>query len=83
MEVEQMATMWTLIEMCIADARLAEDLTRDLTARRELRLDPDAALAGFSLGLGTRARGMRKVGSDGERRGLVAQARQDEEQDAA
>ena len=44
-----MATMWTLIEVCIADARRAEDLTSDLTARRELRLDPDSALAGFSL----------------------------------
>jgi hypothetical protein len=78
-----MATMWRLIEMCIADARLAEDLTRDLAARRELRLDPNAALAGFSLRLGTTARDLRKVGSDGERRGLVAPARQDEEQDAA
>ena len=44
-----MATMWTLIEMCIADAHRAEELTHDLTARRELRLDADSALAGFSL----------------------------------
>jgi len=48
-----MSTMWTLIETCFADARRAEDLTRDLTARRELRLDADSALSGFALWGGT------------------------------
>ena len=44
-----MATMWALIEVCFADTRKAEDLLRDFAARRELRLDPDIALAGFVL----------------------------------
>jgi hypothetical protein len=50
-----MATMWGLIEMCLADARRADDLVADLAARRELRLDPDTALAGFALWGGRRA----------------------------
>ena len=44
-----MATMWGLIEICFADARRADELVADLAGRRELRLDPDAALAGFTL----------------------------------
>ena len=78
-----MATMWTLIEVCIADAARAEELIRDLAARRELRIDPDTALAGFSLWPGRAARDLRRVESHGERRRLVDPAGQVEEQDAA
>jgi hypothetical protein len=78
-----MATMWTLIEMCIADARRAEDLTHDLAARRELRLDADTALAGFSLWPGRTARGVRVVERRGDRRRLVLQQGRAEAQDAA
>jgi hypothetical protein len=78
-----MATMWTLIEMCIMDARRAEDLTRDIAARRELRLDPDTALAGFSLWPGTAARRVRRVEPSGERRRLVHPAGRAQAQDAA
>ena len=47
-----MSTMWALIEVCFADARKAEDVLRDFSARRELHLDPDTALAGFVLWTG-------------------------------
>ena len=65
-----MATMWSLIEMCFADAHRAEDLTRDLTARRELRLDPESALAGFGLFERTAARSVRDEARHGDRRRL-------------
>ncbi len=42
-----MSTMWALIEVCFADARKAEELLGELSARRELRLDPENALAAF------------------------------------
>jgi hypothetical protein len=44
-----MSTTWELIESCFADARAAEALVREGTARRELRLDPERALATFRL----------------------------------
>jgi hypothetical protein len=44
-----MSTMWALIEVCFADARKAEDMLGKLSARRELRLDPENALAAFVL----------------------------------
>jgi hypothetical protein len=78
-----MATIWTLIEMCIADAHRAEDLTRDLVARRELRLDADSALAGFALWPGRTARGVRVAERRGDRRRLVHQQGRAEAQDAA
>jgi hypothetical protein len=44
-----MSTMWALIEVCFADARKAEELVGELSARRELRLDPQRALSAFVL----------------------------------
>ena len=44
-----MSTMWALIEVCFADARKAEELLGELSARRELRLDPQRALSAFVL----------------------------------
>ncbi len=44
-----MSSMWALIEVCFADARKAEELLGELSARRELRLDPETALAAFVL----------------------------------
>ena len=44
-----MSTMWSLIEVCFADARKAEELLGGLSARRELRLDPQNALSAFVL----------------------------------
>jgi hypothetical protein len=44
-----MSTMWALIEVCFADARKAEELLGELSARRELRLDPQHALSAFVL----------------------------------
>ena len=78
-----MATMWGLIEMCFADAQRAEELVADLTARREVRLDPDTALAGFALWPGRAARGVRQAERRGDRRPLVHPAGRTEAQDAA
>ena len=44
-----MSTMWALIEVCFADARKAEEMLGKLSARRELRLDPENSLAAFVL----------------------------------
>ena len=44
-----MSTTWELIESCFADARTAEALVSERAARRELRLDPERALATFRL----------------------------------
>ena len=78
-----MATMWGLIEMCFADARRADELVADLASRREVRLDPDSALAGFALWPGRAARGVRQAERGGDRRRLVHQAGRAEAQDAA
>jgi len=48
-EVAEMATTWELMGVCIADAEKAEELVRDLAFRKELRLDPERALAAFVL----------------------------------
>jgi hypothetical protein len=44
-----MATTWELMAVCIEDAVRAEDLVRELAFRRELRIDPQRALAAFEL----------------------------------
>jgi hypothetical protein len=44
-----MTTTWEMIAVCIEDAARAEDLVRELAFRRELRLDPQSALAAFEL----------------------------------
>lgn len=44
-----MATTWELMAVCIEDAARAEDLVSELAFRRELRLDPQRALAAFEL----------------------------------
>ncbi len=44
-----MATTWELVGVCFADAAKAEELVRDLAFRKELRLDPEKALAAFVL----------------------------------
>jgi hypothetical protein len=44
-----MATTWELLAVCLDDAVRAEDLVRELAFRRELRLDPQKALAAFEL----------------------------------
>jgi hypothetical protein len=44
-----MATTWEMIAVCIEDAGRAEDLARELTFRRELRVDPEKALSAFEL----------------------------------
>ena len=44
-----MATTWELMAICIDDAIRAEDLVTELAFRRELRLDPQKALAAFEL----------------------------------
>jgi hypothetical protein len=49
-EVTVMSRIWTLIEVCLSDARKAQDLVSDASARRQLRLRPEAALARFALG---------------------------------
>ncbi len=49
-----MSTTWELIESCFADARTAEALVHERSARRELRLDPERALAAFRLWKGPR-----------------------------
>jgi hypothetical protein len=78
-----MATMWGLIQVSLADAARAEELIHDLAARRELRIDPEAALAGFSLWPGRAARDVGRVERREERRRLVHPARRAETQDAA
>ena len=44
-----MSTTWELVGVCFADAAKAEALARDLAFRRELRVDPERALAAFVL----------------------------------
>ena len=44
-----MSITWELVKTSIADAQRAEELVHELAFRRELRLDPDRALAGFAL----------------------------------
>ncbi|HJW47864.1 MAG TPA: hypothetical protein VJ726_00445 [Candidatus Limnocylindria bacterium] len=44
-----MSSTWELMVICIEDATRAEDLARELAFRRELRLDPQKALAAFEL----------------------------------
>jgi hypothetical protein len=48
-EVEAMSSTWELMAICTRDAARAEDLVRELAFRRELRLDPQKALAAFEL----------------------------------
>ena len=48
-----MSNAWELMAACTRDAARAEDLARELTFRRELRLDPDKALSNFELRAGT------------------------------
>jgi len=42
-----MATTWEMVAICMEDAVRAEDLVRELAFRRELRIDPQRALAAF------------------------------------
>ncbi|MEP6693411.1 MAG: hypothetical protein ABJB39_02065 [Chloroflexota bacterium] len=44
-----MASTWEMIALCIEDAVKAEDLVSELAFRRELRVDPQNALAAFEL----------------------------------
>ena len=44
-----MQTTWELMAVCIEDAGRAEDLVSELAFRRELRTDPQNALAVFEL----------------------------------
>jgi len=44
-----MSSTWELMVVCIEDAARAEDLVRELAFRRELRFDPQKALAAFEL----------------------------------
>ena len=44
-----MSNTWELMAVCIRDAQRAEDLARELVFRRELRRDPQKALAAFEL----------------------------------
>ena len=44
-----MSSTWELMAVCMEDAARAEDLVRELAFRRELRLDPQKALAAFEL----------------------------------
>jgi hypothetical protein len=44
-----MSSTWELMVVCIEDAARAEDLTKQLAFRRELRLDPQTALSAFEL----------------------------------
>jgi hypothetical protein len=48
-EVTAMSSTWELMAVCIQDAARAEDLVRELAFRRELRFDPQKALAAFDL----------------------------------
>jgi len=48
-EVREMQTTWELMAVCIEDAGRAEDLVSELAFRRELRTDPQNALAVFEL----------------------------------
>ena len=48
-EVTVMSSTWELMAVCIADAARAEDLVKELAFRRELRIDPQKALAAFEL----------------------------------
>jgi hypothetical protein len=48
-EVTEMSSTWELMAVCTRDAARAEDLVRELAFRRELRLDPQKALAAFEL----------------------------------
>jgi hypothetical protein len=45
----EMATTWELVGICFADAGKAEELVRELAFRKELRVDPEKALAAFVL----------------------------------
>jgi hypothetical protein len=45
----KLATTWELMAVCIEDAARAEDLVSELAFRRELRFDPQNALAAFEL----------------------------------
>ncbi|HKY52558.1 MAG TPA: hypothetical protein VJP45_14980 [Candidatus Limnocylindria bacterium] len=56
-EVGAMATTWELLAVCLDDAVRAEDLVRELAFRRQLRLDPQKALAAFELRSKPRGRG--------------------------
>jgi hypothetical protein len=44
-----MSITWELVKTSIADAQRADDLVHELAFRRELRIDPDKALAAFAL----------------------------------
>jgi hypothetical protein len=44
-----MSSTWELMAICTRDAARAEDLVRELAFRRELRFDPQKALAAFEL----------------------------------
>lgn len=44
--------MWKLIERCLSDAWMAEDLDLRGSFRRAFRIDPDATLATFAVARG-------------------------------
>jgi len=44
-----MSTTWELVGICFADANRAEELVRELAFRKELRVEPEKALAAFTL----------------------------------
>ena len=72
-----MAKLWQLIEVALGDARRAEQLMCDPSARRALRANPEAALLAFEL----RARsvgedaGARRVRLESRDRGVRAARR--------
>jgi hypothetical protein len=44
-----MSSTWELVGICFADANRAEELVHELAFRRELRVEPEKALAAFAL----------------------------------
>ena len=44
-----MSITWELVKTSIADAQRADELVHQLAFRRELRIDPEKALAAFAL----------------------------------
>ena len=44
-----MSSTWELVGICFADANRAEELVRQLAFRKELRVEPEKALAAFAL----------------------------------
>jgi hypothetical protein len=44
-----MSSTWELVGICLADANRAEELVHELAFRKELRVEPEKALAAFTL----------------------------------